>query len=707
MKNRVIATLLCITTVLGCLTGITVPVSAANTEGYYTYTVSNGEATITDVSTSVSGDVVIPDTLGGYPVVKISGFDYCRQMTSLTIPATVTEISAYGFTECSELTNVYYHGTLAQWCEMDLVAMDGVDNGYSLWWWTDNLYINGVKICGDLVIPEGVSRIGIGAFYGCKEITSVTIPEGVTTVGISAFAFCTKLKSVVIPASVTTIYEAAFYNTTNIYYNGNLEQWANINFERPGYGFKPFASNSKLYIDEKLVSGDVVIPDGVTNISKYTFGLFSDITALTIPASVTNIEAGAVSDLDKLTGVWVSENNQNYCSDEFGVLFNKNKTELIAAPKTLESYTIPSGVIEIAGYAFYKCSKLIDIVIPEGVEYISDYTFYYCTGLESVTIPDGIKGVGMSFGGCKNLSRITFEGDAPDRFEIGWSDRYSFEGVTATAYYPAGNDTWTSDVMQDYGGDITWVPYEIEEETIVASGICGENLTWELNDEGTLTISGTGAMYDFCFSEDTASRPHAPWVSYKNDITTVIIKDGVTSIGDAAFRNYANLTNITIPDSVTSVGIYALEYCVSLSSDIVFGEDVVNIDWGALGGCENVTNIMFKGNAPTFWDWCFYGITATAYYPAGNDTWTSDVMQDYGGDITWVPYEIEEELKPGDIDGNGEVNRDDVVQLLLHISMPAAFPISVPADFNGDGQVTRDDVIQLLLHVSMPDAFPL
>ncbi len=63
--------------------------------------------------------------------------------------------------------------------------------------------------------------------------------------------------------------------------------------------------------------------------------------------------------------------------------------------------------------------------------------------------------------------------------------------------------------------------------------------------------------------------------------------------------------------------------------------------------------------------------------------------------------------KPGDIDGNGIVNRDDVIALLLHVTMPAAFPINIPADYNADGLVTRDDVIQLLLHVTMPDAFPL
>ena len=62
---------------------------------------------------------------------------------------------------------------------------------------------------------------------------------------------------------------------------------------------------------------------------------------------------------------------------------------------------------------------------------------------------------------------------------------------------------------------------------------------------------------------------------------------------------------------------------------------------------------------------------------------------------------------PGDIDGNRVVNRDDVIQLLLHVSMPDSFSVKVPADFTGDGRVTRDDVLQLLLHVSMPDAFPL
>ena len=93
---------------------------------------------------------------------------------------------------------------------------------------------------------------------------------------------------------------------------------------------------------------------------------------------------------------------------------------------------------------------------------------------------------------------------------------------------------------------------------------------------------------------------------------------------------------------------------------------------------------------------------------------TQPPTEDADGVITYTcadcgaeKYLSTADIIPGDIDGNLLVNRDDVVQLLLHVSMPSAFPIAVPVDFTGDGAVTRDDVVQLLLHVSMPEAFPL
>ncbi len=109
----------------------------------------------------------------------------------------------------------------------------------------------------------------------------------------------------------------------------------------------------------------------------------------------------------------------------------------------------------------------------------------------------------------------------------------------------------------------------------------------------------------------------------------------------------------------------------------------------------------------------FCGEEDTAPHSWGNGVVTQIPTEETTGIITYTCSDCsaikteEIDFIPGDIDTNGVVNRDDVIALLLHVSMPTAFPISIPADFNGDGAVTRDDVIQLLLHVSMPDTFPL
>ncbi len=109
-------------------------------------------------------------------------------------------------------------------------------------------------------------------------------------------------------------------------------------------------------------------------------------------------------------------------------------------------------------------------------------------------------------------------------------------------------------------------------ETTVASGTCGENLTWTLDDEGTLTISGTGAMTNYSYA------PSVPWYSNRNAIKTVIIENGVTSIGNYAFREYTSLTSVTIPDSVTEIGASAFNDCLSLVEIIILNPDCTIYD---------------------------------------------------------------------------------------------------------------------------------
>ena len=122
------------------------------------------------------------------------------------------------------------------------------------------------------------------------------------------------------------------------------------------------------------------------------------------------------------------------------------------------------------------------------------------------------------------------------------------------------------------------------ERTIVASGTCGKNLTWELTTDGVLTITGTGAMAYH------ASPDYVPWNDYRGTITALNLTTGITSIGDWAFYDCSGLTSLSIPDSVTSIGKYAFGHCTGLTS-LTVPEGIVSIGACAFYGCSGLTSV--------------------------------------------------------------------------------------------------------------------
>ncbi len=134
---------------------------------------------------------------------------------------------------------------------------------------------------------------------------------------------------------------------------------------------------------------------------------------------------------------------------------------------------------------------------------------------------------------------------------------------------------------------------------VVDSGTCGDNVTWTLDDAGTLTISGTGDMYDYAKSSGYSNR----------SINKIIISDGVTSIGDDAFYGCENLANITIPDSVTSIGDDAFSNCKSLTS-ITIPNGVTYIGDGTFDFCTNLTSITIPNSVTSIGD-CAFSICAS------------------------------------------------------------------------------------------------
>ncbi len=136
------------------------------------------------------------------------------------------------------------------------------------------------------------------------------------------------------------------------------------------------------------------------------------------------------------------------------------------------------------------------------------------------------------------------------------------------------------------------------------SGVCGENLTWTLDDNGLLTISGEGAMEDF------SSKSEVPWYSYRTEILSVTIENGVTSIGDHAFNSCINLTKITIPKSVTAINDYSFYGCSSLSS-ITIPKGVTSIGYGTFANCTNLSTITVPDSVQHIDYGAFH---STAYY---------------------------------------------------------------------------------------------
>ena len=280
---------------------------------------------------------------------------------------------------------------------------------------------------------KSVTSIGNNAFYSCKNLVNITIPDSITSIGNNAFEYCASLKSVLIPGSVKSIGNAAFNRCKSLM---NIEVIKNNSnyFSQDGVLFDKNKTKLIQYpIGNKRIAYD--IPNGVKSFGDCAFDSCSTLKNITIPDSVTSIGWGVFSGSTSLTNIDVSENNLNYSSYE-GVLFNKNKTELIKYPIGNErtSYNIPAGVINF-GDVFSDCKNLVNITIPNSVTNIGVGAFWQCANLASITITNSVTSIGnYAFYDCKNLKDIYYYGTQSEwnNISVGSNNEYF---INATIHF--------------------------------------------------------------------------------------------------------------------------------------------------------------------------------------------------------------------------------------------------------------------------------
>ena len=317
---------------------------------------------------------------------------------------------------------------------------------------------------------------------------------------------------------------------------------------------------------------------------------YSNIQSVVIPDSVTTIETFAFHRCYKLENVQMGKNVETLGDEVF------------ESCSQLTSITLPDSLISIGRYAFYYCESLTSITIPDSVITLGDCVFQCCSNLANVQIGSSVTTIGEDmFSLCGSLSNISVNSENA-YFQSIDGNLYTKDGTTFLQYAPGKQQD--SFVIPD--GVTTVSNHAFSHShflylTIPQSVTTIKANAFEyFNDLRSISVDAENAYFQ-SIDGDLYTKDGTTFLQYAHgkQQDSFAIPDGVTTIGDFAFKNCDNLTSVIIPDSVTTIGSEAFEFCYNLTS-VIIGNGVTTIaDW-AFEFCDNLTAVYYKGSAD---DW--------------------------------------------------------------------------------------------------------
>ena len=558
------------------------------------------------------GSLTIPSTVSyggstyGVTAIGSNAFADCYDLTSVTIPNSITSIGSYAFSYCNILSlaipnsvisigseafylvfNIEYHGTAtgSPWGATHLNAF--FDDGFVF---TDSTMTELISYTGEIsdieipntvttigneafsspnvtsitsvTIPNSVNQIGDYAFYGSPYLFSVTIQNAATSIGEYAFASCTQLESLALGDSVTAIGDNAFEHCsalTSVAIPNSVSTIGSFAFYNCYNMSSLTIGNSANTIGDYAFSrcrtlAPVVIPPTITTIGEYAF---SNVPFILYCGLATGYPWGAQRCIC------------GYVDGDF-VFTDSSQTVLKAYIGNSSNVSIPSSVTSIGDSAFYNCTNIFAVEIPNSVTSIGNSAFSNCRRLDSVSMSNNLSTIGeYAFWECYSLSAINIPVSVDSIGRVAFAYCYNLPSITIPPSVSfIGDNAFISDSLIIYLGQLTGGPWGAERAILYAEG-------------------------DFLYADSTKSELGL----YTGHSSSVVIPNSVTSIWRRAFYENDSLRIVIISDSVTTIEEYSFYNCPNLTK-VTFGSSVTNIYQYAFANCSLIDTIVFRSPTP-------------------------------------------------------------------------------------------------------------